>query len=86
MLVFALGFMALTTIPYLVAAASLLISVSSPDLPGRPYVFGHTRSYPREYLTTDTNKGSLRELAEIGLAWKVREVRTAGDLFRTGIK
>ena len=48
------------------AAASLLVSVSSPELPGRPYVFGHTRSYPREYLTTETNEVLLRELAEIG--------------------
>ncbi len=47
-------------------AASLLVSVSSPDLPGRPYVFGHTRPYPREYLTTETNEGLLRELAGIG--------------------
>lgn len=52
--------------PAAAAASSLLVSVSSPDLPGRPYVFGHTRSYPREYLTTDTNEGLLRELAEIG--------------------
>lgn len=33
---------------------------------GGSYVFGHTRSYPREFLTRETNEPLLRELAEIG--------------------
>jgi uncharacterized membrane protein len=43
-----------------------VISVSSPALPEGTYVFGHTRSYPQEFLTTETNEGLLRSLAEIG--------------------
>jgi Ca-activated chloride channel family protein len=30
------------------------------------YVFGHTRSYPREFLTTDTNEAALRKLVAGG--------------------
>ncbi len=33
-----------------------MFSVSSPELLERPYVFGHTRSYPREFLRTDTDE------------------------------
>jgi uncharacterized membrane protein len=43
-----------------------VISISAPELPEGNYVFGHTRSYPREFLTTETNEPALRELAEIG--------------------
>ncbi len=43
-----------------------IFSVSSPDLPDGGYVFGHTRSYPREFLNTETNEPLLRTLATIG--------------------
>ncbi len=43
-----------------------IFSVSSPDLPDGGYVFGHTRSYPREYLRTETNETYLHTLASIG--------------------
>jgi hypothetical protein len=42
------------------------VSVNSPELPDAGYVFGHTRSYPNEFLTTETNESLLRNLAEIG--------------------
>lgn len=41
-----------------------VFSIFSPDLPDAGYVFGHTRSYPREFLTTETNNPLLRSLAE----------------------
>ena len=44
----------------------VIFSVSSPDLPDGGYVFGHTRSYPREFLRTETNEPLLRTLAAIG--------------------
>ena len=40
-----------------------IFSVSSPDLPDGGYVFGHTRSYPREFLSAETNEPFLRTLA-----------------------
>ena len=43
-----------------------IFSVSSPDLPDGGYVFGHTRSYPREFLSTETNEPLLRSLATLG--------------------
>ena len=43
-----------------------IFNVSSPDLPDGGYAFGHTRSYPREFLTTGTNEPLLRRLADIG--------------------
>ena len=43
-----------------------VISVNSPDLPDGGYVFGETRSYPREFLTTETNEPFLRQLATLG--------------------
>ncbi len=42
-----------------------IFSISSPQLPEGEYVFGHTRSYPKEFLTSDTNETLLRQLAEI---------------------
>ena len=42
-----------------------IVSVNSPDLPDGGYTFGHTRSYPREFLSTETNEALLRSLAEI---------------------
>ncbi len=42
-----------------------IFSISSPELPDGGYVFGHTRSYPREFLSTATNEPLLRSLAEI---------------------
>ena len=47
------------------AEGTSIFSVSSPDLPDGGYVFGHTRSYPREYLTTETNESALKNLAAI---------------------
>jgi Ca-activated chloride channel homolog len=46
--------------------ATTVFSVSSPELPDGGYVFGHTRSYPREFLSTETDEPLLRTLAEIG--------------------
>ena len=43
-----------------------VISVNSPNLPDGGYVFGETRSYPREFLTTETNEPFLRQLATLG--------------------
>ena len=42
-----------------------IVSVNSPDLPDGGYTFGHTRSYPREFLSTETNEPLLRSLAEV---------------------
>ncbi len=41
-----------------------IISISSPVLPDGNYVFGHTRSYPAEFLNTEPNEPLLRTLAE----------------------
>ena len=49
----------------LAPAGTTLISVNSPDLPDGGYTFGHTRSYPREFLSTATNEPLLRSLANI---------------------
>jgi uncharacterized membrane protein len=43
-----------------------IFSVSSPDLPDGGYVFGHTRSYPQEFLRTEVNETLLRTLASLG--------------------
>jgi hypothetical protein len=43
-----------------------LFSINSPDLPDGGTTFGHTRSYPLEFLETDTNEPLLRQIAEIG--------------------
>jgi len=48
------------------AEGTSIFSVSSPDLPDGGYVFGHTRSYPREFLRTDTDEPFLRALASQG--------------------
>ncbi len=42
-----------------------IVSVTSPDLPDGGTTFGHTRSYPAEFLSTDTNENLLRSLAGI---------------------
>ena len=47
-------------------AATTMFSVRSPDLMERPYVFGHTRSYPREFLRTGTDEAFLRAVAAAG--------------------
>ena len=61
------------TLPEAAAAGSAgtpisttMFSVSSPELLDRPYVFGHTRSYPREFLRTDTDEAALRAMARAG--------------------
>jgi uncharacterized membrane protein len=48
------------------AEGTSIFSVSSPELPDSGYVFGHTRSYPREFLRTDTDEPFLRTLASQG--------------------
>ena len=42
------------------APATTMFSVNSPELPGSLAVFGHTRSYPREFLRTGTDEAFLR--------------------------
>jgi uncharacterized membrane protein len=51
---------------HLPAEGTTVLSIASPELPDGAYVFGHTRSYPREFLTTDTNEKLLRAIAEAG--------------------
>jgi Ca-activated chloride channel homolog len=48
------------------AEGTTIFSISSPDLPDAGTSFGHTRSYPREFLRTETNDPLLRRLAELG--------------------
>ncbi len=55
-----------------------IFSVSSPDLPDGGYVFGHTRSYPREFLSTETNELLLRSLAALG---RGRYAPTPAEIF-----
>jgi uncharacterized membrane protein len=43
-----------------------IFSVSSPDLPDGGYVFGHTRSYPPEFLRTEADEPLLHTLASLG--------------------
>ena len=43
-----------------------LFSLSSPDLPDGGTVFGHTRGYPREFLSHTLNEPLLRRVAQIG--------------------
>ena len=43
-----------------------IFSVSSPQIPGGETFLGYTRSYPAEFLTTETNGPFLRQLAEAG--------------------
>ena len=42
---------------------SAIFSVSTGEQTQDQAVFGHTRSYPREFLSTETNEPLLRELA-----------------------
>ena len=49
----------------LLPEGTTLISVNSPDLPDGGYTFGHTRSFPREYLSNTTNEPLLRSLANL---------------------
>jgi hypothetical protein len=68
-----------------------IFSVSSPDLPDGGYVFGHTRSYPQEFLRTEVNEPLLHTLATLGrgkyspspaevFASPVESIRTHKDL------
>jgi Ca-activated chloride channel family protein len=47
-------------------ASTTMFSVSSPEVSDRPYVFGYTRSYPREYLRSGTDDAMLRAIAAAG--------------------
>jgi hypothetical protein len=58
-----------------------VVSISSPQIPDGSYVFGHTRSYPREFLSTETNEAALRQLASIGNG---RFAPRADDVFAPG--
>jgi uncharacterized membrane protein len=49
----------------LASEGTTLVSVNSPELPDGGYTFGHTRSYPREYLSNETNEPLLRSLATL---------------------
>jgi uncharacterized membrane protein len=53
------------TLP-IAAEGTTIFSLNSPDLPDAGTTFGHTRSYPREFLRTQTNETLLRRLAELG--------------------
>jgi hypothetical protein len=48
------------------AEGTSIFSVSSPDLPDGGYVFGHTRSFPPEFLRTDVDEPLLHTLASMG--------------------
>jgi uncharacterized membrane protein len=50
----------------LAAEGTTVINVSSPDLPDGGTALAHTRSYPREFLTTTTNESLLRSVAQAG--------------------
>ena len=43
-----------------------VINISSPELPDGGLALAHTRSYPREFLSTDTNESLLRQIAAAG--------------------
>lgn len=43
-----------------------IFSITSPELPDGGTVFGHTRSYPREFLALEPNETLLRQMADIG--------------------
>jgi Ca-activated chloride channel family protein len=43
-----------------------VINISSPELPDGGLAFAHTRSYPREFLSTDTNESLLQQIATTG--------------------
>jgi hypothetical protein len=47
------------------AEGTTIFAINSPDLPDSGYSFGHTRSYPREFLATDTNETLMRKLADL---------------------
>lgn len=43
-----------------------VINISSSELPDGGLALAHTRSYPREFLSTDTNESLLRQIAAAG--------------------
>jgi uncharacterized membrane protein len=47
------------------AEGTTLFALTSPDLPEGGATFGHTRSYPREFLASGTDEALLRQLAQI---------------------
>ncbi|MDB6154900.1 MAG: von Willebrand factor type domain protein [Chthoniobacteraceae bacterium] len=42
-----------------------LFHLTSPDLPDGGYDFAHTQSYPREFLTSETNDSLLSQMAQL---------------------
>ena len=49
-----------------------IFAISSPELPDGGTTFGHTRSYPREFLSGETDEGLLRRMAEWGAENSIR--------------
>lgn len=43
-----------------------IFAITSPDLPDGGTTFGHTHSYPREFLSIETNETLLRQLSKLG--------------------
>jgi Ca-activated chloride channel family protein len=64
-------------------AATTMFSVSSPELADRPYVFGYTRSYPREFLRTGTDDTELRAIASAGQG---KYAPTPAEIFAPPVK
>ncbi len=50
----------------LASEGTTVINISSPDLPDGGTALAHTRSYPREFLTRETNESRLRAIASAG--------------------
>ena len=48
------------------AEGTTIFAISSPELPDGGMTFGHTRSYPREFLRGETDETLLRQVAEHG--------------------
>ncbi len=48
------------------AEGTTVINISSPELPDGGLALAHTRSYPREFLSTDTNESLLQQVAAAG--------------------
>lgn len=63
------------------AAGATMLSVSAPDWLERPYVFNHTRSFAREFLTFGTDEAALRRIAAAG---RGRFDPALGEIFAPG--
>src|SRR5204862_7226478 len=63
------------------AEGTTVVQISSPDLPDGGMAMAHTRSYPREFVSQDTNEALLREIASAGGG---RFDAPAGESFQRG--